>query len=465
MPNDSPPDPTIAALARAEEAAKARRLHEAIGICRDVLDQHPNHPAALALLGSVLAHRNETIEATRLLEQACALRPNVASWHNNLSSLYRMDCQLDRAVEHGHIAVQAAPNAPLMRLSLAKAQMDRGDHADAIASFLEVLSREPANPEAHLAIGQILLAHRETEPGWREYEWRNRLDAAKGTLPDMARPEWNGMALPTGTIMLIGDQGFGDTIMFARYIPLVAARCARVILACGVELHSLLANIPGVHASFTRWQDAPPYTVWCRLSSLGGIFATTPDTIPGPPPYLHADPARSAAVAAAFNARFPVRKPRIGLFWSGRPTHPNDRRRSLRLAQLAPITELKKFDFISLQKQVPEADAARLAAAPNILDLAADLPAFALTDFAATAAIIANLDLLISVDSAVVHLAGALGKPVIMLTGTPADWRWMLDRADSPWYPSLSIVRQPTPGDWTSVISGVAKQLRDTHRG
>jgi len=205
--------------------------------------------------------------------------------------------------------------------------------------------------------------------------------------------------------------------------------------------------------------------VWCRLSSLGGIFATTPDTIPGPPPYLHADPARSAAVAAAFTARFPVRKPRIGLFWSGRPTHPNDRRRSLRLAQLTPITELKKFDFISLQKQVPEADAARLAAAPNILDLAADLPAFALTDFAATAAIIANLDLLISVDSAVVHLAGALGKPVIMLTGTPADWRWMLDRADSPWYPSLSIVRQPTPGDWTSVISGVAKQLRDTHRG
>jgi Flp pilus assembly protein TadD len=449
------PDPIATSLARAEQAAQAKRMNEAIGICRDVLEQQPNNAAAMALLGSVLAHRNEMADAIALLEKACALRADIPAWHNNLSSLYRMDWRLDEAVAHGQMAVRQAPNNPAIRLNLAKALMDRGDRWEAVSGFLDVLSREPQNAEAHLAIGQILMSHGETRPGWREYEWRNRLEAAKGTLPDMVRPEWNGMALPGGTIMLIGDQGFGDTLMFARYIPLVARLCDKVVLACGSELEALLGAIPGVAATFTRWQDAPAHAVWCRLTSLGGVFDTTLDTIPGPNPYIHADPRLAFEMKAVLDAAFPSARRRVGLFWSGRPTHPNDRRRSLTLSQLAAITSVPEIDFVSIQKQVPPADAATLAAAPNILDLSARL-----TDFSATAAVIANLDLLISVDSAVVHLAGAMGRPVWMLTGKPADWRWLHDQDHSPWYPTLHLARQPTPGDWDTAIAAVAARLR-----
>ena len=253
--------------------------------------------------------------------------------------------------------------------------------------------------------------------------------------------------------MLIGDQGYGDTLMFARYIPLVAARCDKVVLACGHELQTLLAPIPGVAATFNRWQDAPAHAVWCRLSSLGGIFDTTPETVPGQSPYIHADPALIASMATTLDAAFPIRRRRIGLFWSGRPTHPNDRRRSLRLARLAPITSLPDIDFVSLQKQVPAEDADLLKAS-KILDLSAHL-----TDFSITAAVIANLDMLISVDSAVIHLAGAMGRPVCMLTGKPADWRWMHDQRTSPWYSSLALARQPFPGAWAEVIAAVAEEV------
>ena len=160
----APADPIAAALSRAEQAAQAKRLYEAAGICRDVLEQHPNHPPALALLGSVLAHQNDMAEAISNLERACELHPNVAAWHNNLSSLYRMDWRLDEAIDQGRIAVRQAPNVPALRLSLAKALMDRGDRWEAVAGFLDVLSRDPQNPEAHLAIGQILLSHGEMRP-------------------------------------------------------------------------------------------------------------------------------------------------------------------------------------------------------------------------------------------------------------------------------------------------------------
>ena len=457
--NQPKPDPLATALVRAEQAAQGKRLHEAAGICRDVLEQQPNHAPALALLGSVLAHRNEIGEAIRLLEQACRLQDEVPGWHNNLSSLYRMDWRLDEAVAHGRIAARQAPNNPAIRLNLAKALMDRGDRWEAVSGFLDVLAREPGNAEAHLAIGQILMSHGEMRPGWLEYEWRNRLDAARGTLPDMVRPEWNGMVLPGATIMLIGDQGYGDTLMFARYIPLVARRCDKVVLACGTELQGLLGKIPGVAASFSRWQDAPPHVAWCRLTSLGGVFGTGLDSIPGPAPYIHADAEAVARMAALLQEALPVagevRRMRVGLFWSGRPTHPNDRRRSLGLAQLAPVTAIAGIDFVSLQKMVPDGDATLLAGSPHILDLSARL-----VDFSVTAAVIANLDLLISVDSAVVHLAGAMNRPVCMLTGKPADWRWLHDTDRSPWYPSLHLARQPAPGAWGPVIDSVAAELR-----
>jgi Tetratricopeptide repeat/Glycosyltransferase family 9 (heptosyltransferase) len=450
----APLDPTEA-LTRAEQAAQAKRANEAMGICRDVLEAHPEHPGALALLGSLLGHKGEIAESIALLERACARNNNVPAWHNNLCSLYRMECRLDEAEKEGRAALALAPNTPLLLLNLAKVYMDRGDLDTATNMFMEVLAREPQHPEAHLAIGQMLLAKGDMQPGWAEYEWRNRLEQARGMIPDMIRPEWNGMNLPNGTIMLIGDQGFGDTLQFARFIPAVAARCKEVTLACGGELEALIGRLPGVSRSFTKWQDAPAHTVWCRLTSLGILLNATPETIPAAP-YVSANTDAVGEWSARLSVLLPRRRPRVGLFWAGRPTHPNDRRRSLRLAQLAPLTEQREVDFISIQKVVPDADRATMAAIPNMIDLSA-----ALADFSTTAAVMANLDLLVTVDSAVGHLAGSLGRPVTMLSATPADWRWGLTGEATYWYPSMRILRQTTPGEWQQVIRMAADQVRN----
>ena len=443
------------ALTRAEQAAQAKRLGEAIGICRDVMEASPEHAGAMALLGSILGHRGEVEEAISLLRRAVARNDKVAAWHNNLCSLYRMDCQLAEAEAAGRAALAISPGQPMLLLNLAKVFMDRGDTEQAISLFQDTLARDQQNAEAHLAIGQILLARGEMTPGWVEYEWRNRLEQARGMIPDMIRPEWNGMRLPNGTIMLIGDQGYGDTLQFARFIPKVAERCKEVVLACGAELEPLLSRLPGVSRSFTRWQDAPPHTVWCRLTSLGGMFDVQLDELPVVSSYVTPPPGAAEEWAAKLDARLPRRRLRVGLFWAGRPTHPNDRRRSLRLEHLASITDLPGIDFVSLQKVVPPADAQRLAAMPNIIDMSADL-----ADFGVTAGIMANLDMLVSVDSAVIHLAGSMGVPVNVLMGTPSDWRWLQGRDDSPWYPGMRLFRQPVPGDWATPIARLREALR-----
>jgi Tfp pilus assembly protein PilF len=441
-------------LTRAEQCAQSKRMHEAMGICRDVLEAVPEQPAAMALLGSILGHQGEMGQAIDFLERACARNNQVSAWHNNLCSLYRMDCRLDEAETAGRAALALAPGQAPLLLNLGKVHMDRNDWDQAIGCFLDVLARDAQNAEAHLAIGQILLSRGELQPGWLEYEWRNRLDAARGMIPDMVRPEWNGMPLPNGTVMLIGDQGYGDTLQFARYIPQVAQRCREVVMACGAELESLLSRQPGVVRTFNRWQDAPEHTVWCRLSSLGGIFSPNLDSIPVSPAYITADPAEVANWAERLDGLLPRRRLRVGLFWAGRPTHPNDRRRSLRLAQLAPLTSQGDIDFISLQKQMPPQDAATVAALPNLRDVGPQLE-----NFSTTAAVLANLDLLVTVDSAVAHLAGALGRPVCVLIGAPADWRWMHGRDDTPWYPSMRLVRQPSPGVWGPAIATVSSAL------
>jgi Flp pilus assembly protein TadD len=451
------PDPAES-LARAEQAMKARRLGEAMGICQDILETQPDHPAALAMLGSIMGHRGEVDEGIQKLRRACELVTNNASWFSNLSSLCRIACRLDEALTAIERALALSPKHPSLLLSLAKLRMDRGEYEVAIAAFLDVLAREPENPEAHLAIGQIQLMHGQTRPGWYEYEWRNRLEQARGSIPDMSRPQWNGMRLPNDAILLIGDQGYGDTLQFARFIPLVAERCARVLLGCAPDLTALLAPIPGVHASFTRWQDIPKHAVYCRLSSVPALVGVEMDALPGKMPYIFADPASVAAWRERLDGRLGVRqpgdRPRVGVVWAGRPTHPNDRRRSLRLAQLAPILATPGVAFVSLQKVVPARDAAGFAALGNVLDVAADL-----TDFSATAGLIANLDLVITVDSSVAHLAGSMGRPVWVLAPRPSDWRWMLERSDSPWYPSLRLFRQAVAGDWDSAITAVAAEL------
>src|SRR5579883_197904 len=444
------------ALARAQAAAQAKRYGEAMGICQDVLAVSPEHPSALALLGVVHAHRGEIERAVELLQAALRKNARVAAWHANLCSLLRMLNRIDEAIAAGREAVRLAPDSPDNLVNLSLALTDKDERQQATACLIRAIGLNDQHADAHLALAQLLLARGEMEPGWLEYEWRNQTEAGKGTLPRITSMPWNGMHIPGGKLLLIGDQGYGDTIQFARYIPMAAARCEEVLLGCSVELAPLLGRIPGVSRVFHRWNEIPGHAAYCRLSSLALMFRTTLETIPGPSPYLTPDPARVAKWRAWLDANHPPGLPRIGIAWTGRPTHPNDRRRSLRLAALAPLAQAARARFISLQKPVPAIDQPSMAGFPGLADISGDLQ-----DFDDTAALISLLDLVVTIDTSIGHLSGALGRPVWIMLAKASDWRWLLDRPDTPWYPSAFNYSQTTAGAWTPLIEDVAATLSE----
>jgi len=294
------------------------------------------------------------------------------------------------------------------------------------------------------------------EEGWKEYEWRWKTKLLSGDAGRFSAPTWGGEAIGDRVILLHAEQGLGDTLQFCRYAPLIAAG-ARVVLEVQAPLTRLLSQLPGIAAIVARGDGLPPFDLHCPLLSLAGVVGTTLDTIPAEAPYLAADP----ALAADWRDRLAgLGGLRTGLVWAGgRRLDANlaavDRRRSIALDTMSPLGEVSGVTFISLQKGDPSAQAAHPPAGMALYDFTADLH-----DFADTAALIDNLDLVISVDTSVVHLAGALGKPVWLLNRFDTCWRWLLDRDDSPWYPQLRQFRQPSPGDWKSVISGVGDALQ-----
>ncbi len=453
------PETPDQALARAQAAAQAKRLSEASGICEDVLAANPDYPAALALLGIVSAMKNEIDRGVELMRKAISLRPGIPSWYAHLSSMCRNTYRMDEALTAGQESIRLDPNNADHLVNMSLVFVDVDDRERAIACLLRALGLKHDHADGHLAMAQILLAQKDFQPGWAEYEWRNLTEAGKATMPPMTSAHWNGMRIPTGRLLLVGDQGYGDTIQFARYIGMAAERVQDVVLGCSQEMGPLLSDIPGVGQYCHRWNDVPGHAVHCRLSSLPHIFGTTPDTIPAKVPYLFAKPDRVAIWRERLDATLPRGLKRIGLAWTGRPTHPNDRRRSIRLSRLLPLTEAGPAAWISLQKPMPAADLEAMPGFNGMTDLSNDL-----TDFGETAALVQNLDLVITVDTSMGHLAGAMAKPVWIMVPKAADWRWMLEREDSPWYPTARLFRQPKPGEWDPVLRRVIDALANELR-
>ena len=442
------------ALTRAQAAAQAKRLNEASGICADVLAASPNHPAALALQGIIAATAGDPEKGVALLRRAIQLRPGNATWYAHLSSLCRTTYRMEEALAAGQESIRLDSNNAEHLVNLSLIFVDVDDRDRAMACLLRALGLKHDHADGHLALAQNLLAMGDFDPGWMEYEWRNLTEAGKATMPSMTSAAWNGMRIPTGRLLLVGDQGYGDTIQFARYIPMAAERCQELIIGCSAEMGPLLANIPGVKQYCHRWTDVPGHAAHCRLSSLPYLFRTQLDTIPSQIPYLKADPARIAHWKGRLDAMLPAGAKRIGLAWTGRPTHPNDRRRSMPLSQLLPLADAGPAAFVSLQKPMPDRDLDMIPNFRGMTNLADEL-----TDFGETAALMENLDLVITVDTSMGHLAGALGKPVWILIPKAADWRWMLDREDSPWYPSVRLFRQPRPGAWDETLGRLRAAL------
>lgn len=463
QPQAQPQGPTLPggetveqALTRAQAAAQAKRLNEASGICADALAVVPDHPPALALRGIICALQNDPEQGIDLLQRAIKLRPGVASWYAHLSSLCRATYRMEEALAAGQESIRLEPNNADNLVNLSLIFVDVDDRERAIACLLRALGQKHDHADGHLALAQNLLAMGDFAPGWLEYEWRNETEAGKNTMPKMTSAVWNGMPIPRGRILLVGDQGYGDTIQFARYVGRVAEMCDEVVLGCSAEMGPILQNIPGVKQFCHRWNDVPGHAAHCRLSSLPYLFQTKVDTIPAEVPYLKADPARIAYWRERFAAQLP-RGRRIGLAWTGRPTHPNDRRRSLPLSRLRTIAVAggDRAAFVSLQKPMPAADLDVMPLFRGMTDISEDLK-----DFGETAAVIENLDMVVTVDTSMGHLAGALAKPAWIMLPKAADWRWMLNRSDSPWYPTVRLFRQHYPGAWDDLLGEVSRALR-----
>lgn len=428
----------------------------------------PDHADCHVKRGFALYYLNRVEAALASYDQALALAPKDTTILLCRAQTLR---QLDRCEE----ALAAVDHVLALKPDHAPALTQRGEtlsrlsrYDEALAHFELAARRDPKylHPRWGLAITRLLQG--DFRSGWREYECRRFDETAEPR--DFRAPLWLGEEPLEGkTILLHAEQGFGDTIQFVRYAALVADRGAEVILEVQAELKTLMARIDGVAAVLgqpeerTRGSridgapvplaaehDLPPFDYHCPLLSLPLAFKTDLDTVPAKIPYLHADPERLPRWQARLAQR---RRPLIGLAWSGNPYHWQDRHRSIAFDLFAPLLS-EPFSFVSLQKVVSEADAKLMAGLPNLLHFGDQL-----ADFDDTAAIIAALDLVVTIDTAVAHLAGAMGKPTWILLPHAPEWRWMLDREDTPWYPTARLFRQHRRGDWESVIERVRASL------
>jgi Flp pilus assembly protein TadD len=407
----------------------------------------PKLPEAPYNLGNLAEKRGDDAAAAENFRRAAALRPGFYEAHNNLGAVLLKAGEAEPARESFARAAALRPGDAEAHHNLANALSDLGRYREALIACRRASALGPSHAQANFTEAILLLAQGELREGFEKYEWRWKL----GTLVPRAFPVplWNGEDIAGRTILLHGEQGYGDAIFGLRYAPLVAARGARVVLEVPPPLLRLAGAVPGVAAFVAAGQGLPHFDFACPLLSLPRAFATTLETIPAKVPYLAPPP----EAMAQWRERLAGPGFKVGIAWAGSPLHRHDARRSIDIDTLAPLFELDGVRWFSLQTGERAGDLARLPAG-RVADLAPHL-----TDFAETAAAVAHLDLVITVDTAVAHVAGALARPAWVMLRFRPDWRWLIGREDSPWYPSLRLFRQRARGDWGEVVARVRAAL------
>ncbi len=413
-------------------------------------------PQASFNFGNALRARERWEEAVAAYGEAIARRPDYAEAHNNLG--LALD-QLGRpaaalACFERAVAIDPQVRSGFNNVALALADLNR--HEEALEYFARARTVDPEAPEPVFNESLVRLATGDYEPGWRDYEARWRLAGFRPNASAFQEPQWDGRVEIAGkTILLHGEQGLGDTILFARYIPMVAARGARVVVAAQDALAPLFASMEGVAEVVGSKDPLPRFDLHAPVGSLPGAFGTRWETIPARVPYLTAaaESATLEYVTRAAQDRSPAHL--VGVCWAGSPKNPNDRNRSMRLADFDRVFSASGVHWVSLQQKLQPGDEEKLAGYD--VDVASDRAGRCLAD---TAALVARLDLVITVDTAIAHLAGALGKPVWVLLPFRAYWVWARGRTDSPWYPTARLFRQKAPGDWAGVMAEVAGEVR-----
>src|SRR6266404_2753524 len=410
------PDFVVAFYNLGSTLRELKRFEEALSTFDHALSLSPDHPEIINNRGNVLLALGRYEDALAHYDRAIALKPDFVEAHGNrglvLDELFRMD--------------------------------------EAAESHRKSLALKPDNALGHLNLSFNRLRSGDFKAGWAEAEWRWKCAGLHIQERNFGCPLWLGAEPVRGkTILLHSDQALGDALQFCRYVPLVAAMGARVILEVQKELRELVSGLDGISTIVSRGEALPDFDLHCSLGSLPLAFDTTLDTIPSATPYIWV----GDHAGAWKNRLASVKSPRVGLVWSGNPNHTNDRNRSIALEALLPLLEVKA-SFVSLQKDVRSADRAVLDQRKEILDIGPELKSFV-----DTAAVVSQLDLVISVDTSVAHLAGALDRPVWILLPYVPDWRWLLHRTDSLWYPTARLFRQSETRDWRTVVQQVRTEL------
>jgi tetratricopeptide (TPR) repeat protein len=420
-----------------------RHYQKAVALDPDLADAYYN-------LGKVFWETGRRDEAITYYQKALQLNPNSAEVYNNLGFCLQEKGRYDEALAYFQRAIGLDPNFAEAYFNLALFYHDRNLPDEAVKYYGKAIEQKPDFVDAHWNMACALLLAGKFERGWREYEWRWKLKDHRGhTFP---LTQWDGSDISGRTILLHAEQGFGDAIQFVRYAPLVAERGARVIMQCPEEVVSLFRRVKGVDHVFPDGAELSAFDLHCPLLSLPRVFGTTLENIPVEIPYITADP----LLARKWEDRLQGEGPRlrVGLVWTGRTKAKRERGRSCSLDLFSALARFYDVTFYSLQKGEGAEQAKTPPKGMRLIDHSEEIH-----DFSDTAAFIENLDLVISIDTAVSHLAGALGKPVWTLLPFVPDWRWMLNWDDSPWYPTMRLCRQPLPGDWEAVIWDIAREL------
>jgi tetratricopeptide (TPR) repeat protein len=425
------------------------RRDEAIAEYRTALELRPDYPEARNNLGASLEEKGDPEQALTHLRRALELRPDYPEALNNIGNAYQDLGRLDEAFEAYNRSMIVRPGNSETLVNRGNAYRAVQRFEEAVRDYRNALEQRPQYPEALWGIGFVRLIQGNFEEGWRTLEARFGLKGRelKWYVPE---PMWDGSNPAGKLIVLHSEQGLGDTIQFVRYARMLSAAGAVVILLCEPELERLLKGQLGMQVVTSDGFSRPQATWQCPLMSLPRIFGTTLANVPARVPYINPDPAlvgrwreRLLGIGAGL---------KVGVSWAGSAAHRNDRARSMPLAALRPLTEIPGVKLISLQKEKPARDAGTSIA--SMVDWTSEL-----TDFADTAGLVANLDIVVSVDTSVAHLGGALGRRTCVMLPYGPDWRWLLNRSDSPWYPTMRLFRQPKPGDWETPVRQLAEQL------
>jgi tetratricopeptide (TPR) repeat protein len=429
-----------------------RNLDEAVASFRQAVRLRPSYAEAHGNLGVVLMQQRNLDEAVATLQRAIDLRVDYAEAHSNLGVVLMQQGKLEEAVTCLQQAVRLKPDYAEAHNNLANALQRQLDLDEALVSYQEALRLKPDYAEAHWNRALAWLLMGDFERGWPEYEWRWK--TKENSLRPFRQPLWDGSTLGGRTILLHVEQGLGDTLQFVRYAPLVKARGGKVIVECQQALLRLLASCPGIDQLVAQGSALPEFDFHAPLLSLLQILGTRLATVPADVPYL------SAAAGLVEHWRQELGSPqafKIGIAWQGFLGNPRDRERSAPLVEFALLARVAGVQLVSLQKGPGSEQLSQAADRLSVIDMGAKTSA----DFMDTAAVMKNMELVIAVDTAVAHLAGALGMPVWLALPFSPTWRWLLDREDSPWYPTMRLFRQTERGNWRQVFERMAAALHE----